>query len=868
LFQHLNYAFATIGPTTFEVKLASTSEENLIRRLARLKTVDADLKVYIAIGGCAYNDPGPTQTTFSDLAQLEDAQKKFFWSLISFLSTYNLDGVDLDWEYPGPHDIIDRGGREEDFENFPIFLRRLKEALKSAGGRDGVTLTLPASYWFLQYFDIVKLEKHVNFFNIISYDLHGAWDKGNKWLGPYLNAHTNLTKISNALDLLWRNKIPSNKVVLGTAFYSRAFTATSTNCLEPGCTFESAATMGECSRENGILLNSEIMEIVKSQQLKPTFDKKAGVKIATWGNQWVAYNDEETLEIKAKFSLGLGLGGVMVWAVSHDTPSQRFSNAFFKRAVNQNGLTSMTETNSTRYIKTRKVIDQCKWTNCGDPCPAGYKPALRTDDNAAENEVMLEKTACDGDHHTLCCPETAMATCGWYIHTNSFCDYTCPRDFVEIGSNSHGCHSGYQAACCRATSNPIHSWSLSSMQMWGKCEWAGDRSDDRRDPDCSVNTCPSAARIDPELHSNAGSGAVSCEDDAKRLYCCAQADRGGGEGNQWLQGKWEDHLGQFLQDNKTRERCLSDCPDDTYRLAMEQTGVCKNKPGAKAYCAPNGHYDVEWKERANVTHIKESLEVFFNNPQCPNDQSGGLEPRDPTVHDAQLQVKIALSAILGKVFYERTKIKDYQDLWNEIADARGFGNLKFPELLDRMEEWFGNIYSNVDKMIEIIMCRFQDLNDLVSSNPALSCEDEDPCEDEDADCESEDWEVLCPEAKGSLDKRGAIRRYCIETRGTILRSRGYRSTGQVPRTDFLRRRVIVLRNRRDCSNTNVRQVSMPTGNMVDGQVIHGERVRSLGLARILTDYCTSRARYGDEFGTNSAQRLGSWATRRGSTECL
>ena len=36
----------------------------------------------------------------------------------------------------------------------------------------------------------------------MTYDFHGVWDKPNKWVGPYLNAHTNLTEISDALDLL------------------------------------------------------------------------------------------------------------------------------------------------------------------------------------------------------------------------------------------------------------------------------------------------------------------------------------------------------------------------------------------------------------------------------------------------------------------------------------------------------------------------------------------------------------------------------------------------------------------------------------------------------------------------------------------
>jgi hypothetical protein len=53
---------------------------------------------------------------------------------------------------------------------------------------------------------------------------------GNKWTGAYLNAHTNLTEIEMALDLLWRNDIRSDQVVLGLAFYGRAFTVESTSC--------------------------------------------------------------------------------------------------------------------------------------------------------------------------------------------------------------------------------------------------------------------------------------------------------------------------------------------------------------------------------------------------------------------------------------------------------------------------------------------------------------------------------------------------------------------------------------------------------------------------------------------------------------
>lgn len=311
VYTHINFAFATIDPNTFEVKPAVTEDIALYARVAALKRQDPDLKVFIAVGGWTFNDPGPTATTFSDIARSEANQRVFIKSLVSFMSTYNFDGVDIDWEYPAADD---RNGRAEDFTNFPIFIHNLKTALKGTGGRDGLSITLPASYWYLQHFDIKKLVNDVDWFNIMSYDLHGTWDKGNKWTGAYLNAHTNLTEIQDAIDLLWRNDITPDKVVMGTAFYGRAFTVSSTSCTGPGCTYESGGRPGYCSREVGILLGSEIVDLVAEKSITPRLYKDAAVKVASWDDQWVAYDDADTFQLKLDFIRGQCMGGVMVWA--------------------------------------------------------------------------------------------------------------------------------------------------------------------------------------------------------------------------------------------------------------------------------------------------------------------------------------------------------------------------------------------------------------------------------------------------------------------------------------------------------------------------------------------------------------------------
>lgn len=178
----------------------------------------------------------------------------------------------------------------------------------------------------------------------------------------YLNAHTNLTEIRDAMDLLWRNDISPDKVTLGTAFYGRAFTATSSKCLTPGGTYSSGADRQPCSGEISVILNSEIMDIMDRTGAKPTLYKDAAVKGPTFDqDQWVAYDDADTLNLKADFARSQCLGGVFVWAVSHDTRDAQFSKALAKVAGRKYVAL---EDNSDGYTPVVSTHPQCKWTNC------------------------------------------------------------------------------------------------------------------------------------------------------------------------------------------------------------------------------------------------------------------------------------------------------------------------------------------------------------------------------------------------------------------------------------------------------------------------------------------------------------------------
>ncbi|GAM83790.1 hypothetical protein ANO11243_017800 [Dothideomycetidae sp. 11243] len=149
----------------------------------------------------------------------------------------------------------------------------------------------------------------------MAYDLHGSWDIN---LGA--QPHTNLTEIAQGLDLLWRNNISPSKVVLGLAFYGRSYTLSNPSCNSPGCAATGPGNAGSCTGSAGILSIVEIKRAMAQNNAAPTIDIAAGVKWASWGNQWVSYDDADTFVLKTAFANSLCLGGKMAWALDHANP--------------------------------------------------------------------------------------------------------------------------------------------------------------------------------------------------------------------------------------------------------------------------------------------------------------------------------------------------------------------------------------------------------------------------------------------------------------------------------------------------------------------------------------------------------------------
>lgn len=96
-YTHLIFSFATIDPDTFEIGAGNSQTAQYMERIGAIKLMQPDIQIWIAVGGWAFNDPGSTQTTFSDMAASSSATDTFITSLIKMMNTYGFDGIDIDW---------------------------------------------------------------------------------------------------------------------------------------------------------------------------------------------------------------------------------------------------------------------------------------------------------------------------------------------------------------------------------------------------------------------------------------------------------------------------------------------------------------------------------------------------------------------------------------------------------------------------------------------------------------------------------------------------------------------------------------------------------------------------------------------------
>ncbi|KAI1505939.1 hypothetical protein F5X99DRAFT_404485 [Biscogniauxia marginata] len=456
---HLYFSFAYITPGDFNIAPMDDLDPDLFSKFTDVKRKNSGLKTVVALGGWTFNDPGPFQNVFSDLVSTKENRGRFIENLFAFMREFAFDGVDFDWEYPGADD---RGGKENDGANFVTFLKELNDYNKKQPNHYTVSFTAPTSYWYLKHFDL-KAADYVDYINVMSYDLHGIWDRDNP-IGNNVLAHTNLTEIKMAFELFWRNKVPPKKLNIGFGFYGRSFQLSDPSCHKPGCKFKGGASPGPCSKNSGTLTYREIQQIIKDNDLEPYNLKEEAVKYITWnGDQWVSYDDEETFQAKIEWANGIGLGGMLIWAIDQDTDDLQALSGLLK----PKSLKEFQKQGDDAAYWGDATVPSCYVTDCGGKCKTGFVKV--TTQPCGSRDWKYQATE---DDSQLCCPIQGAPNkddCTWRGGSDvvaTSCNGHCHDDEVTMelnrwGDHSQYCFDGNKAYCCK-----------SPLAQENKCYWA------------------------------------------------------------------------------------------------------------------------------------------------------------------------------------------------------------------------------------------------------------------------------------------------------------------------------------------------------------------------------------------------------------
>ncbi|QSZ35440.1 hypothetical protein DSL72_008310 [Monilinia vaccinii-corymbosi] len=309
---HLIFAFMSISPNTFQVIPFDTTAVPLMRPFTNLAS--ATLATYMAIGG---GGSSVLSGIWSQMVASRGSRASFIGSVEGWLLAFGFQGVDLDWEFPASVD---------DRENFLQLVKEMRESFDQnyAGRNWGISVVLPPDIDSLQFFDPINLEPYTNFFNFMSYDLHGPWEANNPALGAFVRPQTAISDITSAISPLWFAGVDPSKLNLGLAAYGRGYTLANLGCSDIGCPYSAPSIPGPCTTEAGILSLREIDVLVQREGLRATWvgasasaAGSAAVKQIVYGGgrQWMGFDDAETWGLKRSFADGLCIGGTVVWSL-------------------------------------------------------------------------------------------------------------------------------------------------------------------------------------------------------------------------------------------------------------------------------------------------------------------------------------------------------------------------------------------------------------------------------------------------------------------------------------------------------------------------------------------------------------------------
>jgi len=221
-----------------------------------------NVKVFLSVGGWSVGDAPGDDSRFHRLAASQEERNFFVTNLMEVVRRFDLDGVDMDWEYP---DIENRSA-----EDNVLLMKQLGDSLHAKNKK----LTAAVVHYGNQGEGTKKeIFAIVDWLNLMTYDD----DKG-----QYI-PHSPYSLVEKSYNYWVKQRgLPPEKAVLGLPFYGKP--------------------RGKLTHYKDLV--------------------KAGADPNGDFYDSVYYNGINTIKAKTEFALKQKMAGVMIWEISQDTNDQ------------------------------------------------------------------------------------------------------------------------------------------------------------------------------------------------------------------------------------------------------------------------------------------------------------------------------------------------------------------------------------------------------------------------------------------------------------------------------------------------------------------------------------------------------------------
>lgn len=271
---HINYAFGHVNENFDGIRI---DNEERLRDIVALKEGFPSLKVLLSLGGWGSGN-------FSEMAADGEKRRKFAQDCQRVVMAFGLDGIDVDWEYPGS-DLGGISSSAGDTDNFTLLMQDIR---KEIGPYKLLTLASAAS---AKYIDFKAIMPVVDFVNIMAYDMgmppfhHSAL---------YRSELAGSISSEEAVDAHLRAGVPLDKLVMGMPLYGK----------------------GDRDKVGPV----DYKSLLRQTNYALQWDDRAKVPYLADGQGALVYTFEtpRSLAIKCRFIVKRGLRGGMYWSYESD----------------------------------------------------------------------------------------------------------------------------------------------------------------------------------------------------------------------------------------------------------------------------------------------------------------------------------------------------------------------------------------------------------------------------------------------------------------------------------------------------------------------------------------------------------------------